>query len=444
MKNMLSISRIFVVTALALLLQTYGALAASSIPSDSPRMTPVVRAVQKVSPAVVNITTSQVMPERRLTPLEQLFVPEMPNNRGRVRTSLGSGVIVDGSKGLVLTNAHVVAGGDTVRVTLLDGREFDAKVVGAEPDFDLAVLRIQGANTLPDVRMADASDLMPGETVIAIGNPFGFTHTVTTGVISALGRSIRNDRGMFTDLIQTDAAINPGNSGGPLLNILGELVGINTAIDARAEGIGFAIPINKARRVMEDLVGQGHVAPLWLGLSVQDVDQRTAMALALKHPQGVLVADVYADSPALKADIRAGDVITHMGGAQVRDRRDYLNILRNQTPAEPVRLSIIRQDKGLTVDVTPVPFTDAAAVALLERRWGFTVREGKNGVQVVKVRGDGPASMLRPGDGIAGVGNMRVNSAKELLQAFRALRMAGQVMLLIVREGRTYYARMVL
>ena len=427
------------------MLMAVWACPALAVPQDSPRMTPVVRAVKAVGPAVVNITTTQVMPGRRLSPLEQFFFPEMqPQGRERVRTSLGSGVIVDGAKGLVLTNAHVVAGGDAVRVNLLDGREFAAEVVGAEPDFDLAVLKIQGAKNLPEARMADSADLMPGETVIAIGNPFGFTHTVTTGVVSALGRTIRNQEGAFTDLIQTDAAINPGNSGGPLLNILGELIGINTAIDARAEGIGFAIPINKARRVMGDLVEQGRVSPLWLGLNVQDVDQRTAMALALKKTQGVLVAEAYPNTPAARAGIRGGDVITGMGAAELRDKRDYLNMLRNQTPGGTVRLSILRGGERRAVEVRPAPFTDAEAMALMERRWGFSVREGKGGLRVSTVREDGPASMLRVGDGILGVGNGQVKTMAQLLQAFRALRMSGQVMLRVERGGKSYYARMVL
>lgn len=150
-------------------------------------------------------------------------------------------------------------------VHLLDGREFPAEVKGADPDFDIAVLEIKEARNLPAVRLGDSGDILPGETVIAIGNPFGFNHTVTTGVVSALGRTIRNEGGVFTDLIQTDAAINPGNSGGPLLNIEGGLIGINTAVDARAEGIGFAIPINKARRVMEDLMGRGPGGPALAG-----------------------------------------------------------------------------------------------------------------------------------------------------------------------------------
>ena len=310
---------------------------------DSPRMTPVVRAVQAVAPAVVNITSTHIIEGQRVSPLERFFGPGFspgfpgfdgfPGARpGRQkRVSLGSGVIVDGPKGLVLTNAHVIAGGDEVMVHLLDGREFPATVKGAEPDFDIAVLEIKGARDLPAVRLGDSADIMPGETVIAIGNPFGFNHTVTTGVVSALGRTIRNDGGVFTDLIQTDAAINPGNSGGPLLNIEGGLIGINTAVDARAEGIGFAIPINKARRVMADLMGQGRVAPLWLGLMAEDLDSRMAMALGLREARGVLVGAVFEGTPAAKAGITPGDIIESINATPVRDRRDYINVLRNQT-----------------------------------------------------------------------------------------------------------------
>ncbi|MDD6181552.1 MAG: trypsin-like peptidase domain-containing protein [Desulfovibrionaceae bacterium] len=406
------------------------------------RMTPVVRAVQSAGPAVVNITSTSVVQNRRLSPLEELFFGDMLPQRQRTRSSLGSGVIVDGRKGIVLTNAHVVAGGTDIMVRLLDGREFAASILGAEPDFDIAVLQLKGARDLPALRLADTHDLMPGETVIAIGNPFGFTHTVTTGVVSALGRTIRNETGLFTDLIQTDAAINPGNSGGPLLNILGELVGINTAIDARAEGIGFAIPAGKAARVMADLMRQGSVSPLWLGLHGQDVDQRTALALGLPRAGGLLVSEVFPGAPAASAGIAPGDVILSMGDTQVRDRRDYLNFLRNHTPGEDVRLELQRGDEKLIRRVTPQPFTDERATALMEQRWGFSVRNGKRGAVVRQVRQGGPADFLEPGDVIAAAGNMSVRNAADLATVFRQERMARQVYLQIIRGGRRYQARM--
>ena len=284
---------------------------------------------------------------------------------------------------------------------------------------------------------------MPGETVIAIGNPFGFNHTVTTGVVSALGRTIRNKEGAFTDLVQTDAAINPGNSGGPLLNIEGVLIGINTAVDARAEGIGFAIPINKARRVMHDLMSAGRVAPLWLGLDLQDVDSRTAMALGLRDAGGVLVTAVFPGSPAAKAGIVTGDIVESINTSPVRDRRDYLDILRNQTTGTSLRLQVLREGGPVKLEATPEPFSDTDARALLERRWGFSAAQTAQGVVVRQARADGPAEFLRQGDRITAVGSAEIRSMEDFLQAFRKERMSGQVLLQVVRNGKGYYARLI-
>ena len=441
----------FLMLAAALLLCTPSR--AGAVAADSPRMTPVVRAVQAVAPAVVNITSTHIVEGQRLSPLEQFFGPgfpglpgfDMPGGRKvrQKRVSLGSGVIVDGEKGLVLTNAHVIAGGGEVMVHLLDGREFVATVKGADPDFDIAVLQIKGASKLPAVKLGDSGDIMPGETVIAIGNPFGFNHTVTTGVVSALGRTIRNKEGAFTDLVQTDAAINPGNSGGPLLNIEGVLIGINTAVDARAEGIGFAIPINKARRVMHDLMSAGRVAPLWLGLDLQDVDSRTAMALGLRDAGGVLVTAVFPGSPAAKAGIVTGDIVESINTSPVRDRRDYLDILRNQTTGTSLRLQVLREGGPVKLEATPEPFSDTDARALLERRWGFSAAQTAQGVVVRQARADGPAEFLRQGDRITAVGSAEIRTMEDFLQAFRKERMSGQVLLQVVRNGKGYYARLI-
>ncbi|MBW2569370.1 MAG: trypsin-like peptidase domain-containing protein, partial [Deltaproteobacteria bacterium] len=238
---------------------------------------------RKVSPAVVNIN-SEYEVRRRVNPFsgfsrdpffdsffKDFFDPGFEQRYKR--TSLGSGVIIDGKRGLILTNAHVLAKSATITVILNDERKFDARIIGADPDSDLAVLRISSKNPLPAVEMGDSNDLMIGETIIAIGNPFGFSNTVTTGVISAINRSIRADDAVYHDFIQLDASINPGNSGGALLNINGELIGINTAIYAKAQGIGFAIPINKAKRIVSDLIQYGKVVQIWLGLTVQDLDK---------------------------------------------------------------------------------------------------------------------------------------------------------------------------
>ncbi|MDR1857088.1 MAG: trypsin-like peptidase domain-containing protein [Desulfovibrio sp.] len=422
------------------------AIVQAAPPPGSPRLTPVVQAVQRVAPAVVNITSTNRM-EQRLSPLEQFlhnfghgFPGHLPPFAQRKRASLGSGIIVNGPKGLVLTNAHVIAGGDEIMVHLMDKREFPATLIGADPDFDIAVLQIKGAANLPSIEPGDASDLMPGETVIAIGNPFGFNHTVTTGVISALGRTIRSQSGVFTDLIQTDAAINPGNSGGPLLTIDGRLVGINTAIDARAEGIGFAIPINKALRVMDGLVGHGRMSPLWLGLAVEDVDQHAAMAMGLKEPNGIYVTAVYRGTPADKAGILPGDVILRINDTVLADKRDYVNVLRNQTGSERLQLHMVRDGAQMTVGVVPQPFSDAHAATLMERLWGLAVTERNRRLTVTSVDSEGPAAFLRPGDIITGVGNQRVNTLEDFLRAFRVERLSRQVPLRVIRGRKEYHA----
>ena len=415
----------------------------------SARLTPVVRAAGAAAPAVVNITSTHIIEGQRRSPLEQFFgfgeaSPDLSlTPRGKKRVSLGSGVIVDGSRGLVLTNAHVIAGGDEVTVRLQDGREFAAAVRGADPDFDIAVLELRGARDLPSVRMAATADVLPGETAIAIGNPFGYNHTVTVGVISARGRTIRSEDGVLTDLLQTDAAINPGNSGGPLLNLDGELIGINTAVSARGEGIGFAIPIAKARRVMDSLLHGGRVSPLWLGLSGADVDQRFAAALGLKEARGLLVTAVFNGGPAQRAGVEPGDVILDINRSGVDDRRDYLRILRNQLPGEPLELRIARGDRELRLTMTPVPFGEETARRMMEARWGLSLQEARGGVAVTGARRDGPAAFLRRGDLIVGVGGTRTATLEALVEAFRRERMANQVLLHIIRNNREYYARLI-
>ena len=275
-----------VVTVLLILTPT------ANLCAEHQRENAVVKAVRKVSPVVVNISSESEVRKRvnpfsgfAMDPHFESFFRDFFDHgfeRQYKRTSLGSGVIIDGKRGFILTNEHVILKTGTITVVLKDGREFDAQIVGTDPDSDLAVLRISSKEPLPDIEMGDSDDLMIGETVFAIGNPFGFSNTVTTGVISAINRSIRTDDVVYHDFIQTDASINPGNSGGPLLNINGNLVGINTAIYAKAQGIGFAIPINKAKRIVSDLIRYGEVIPAWIGITVQDLD--ADLARYLKHP----------------------------------------------------------------------------------------------------------------------------------------------------------------
>ena len=409
------------------------------------RVTPAVQAVNAVAPAVVNITSTLV--ERRssrdLTPFDLFF--NMPG-RDLYSESIGSGIIIDSRRSLVLTNAHVVNGASSISVRLLDGRTFSADVVGAEPDFDIAVLRLKGAGNLPSVAMGDSTDLMPGESVIAIGNPFGFSHTVTTGVISALDRTIEAEDGVFTDLIQTDAAINPGNSGGPLLNVLGELIGINTAIYDKAQGIGFAIPISKARRVVDEILDQGHVSTPWLALIGQNVDPRTARYLRLPSAEGLLVTEVFKGGPASDAGLRPGDVILEMSGNKVSDRDKYLSLLRNHQPHAPVTLKVWRDGAERTFTLKTADFDDAAAEKLALRRWGLSVKDGKADAVVTQERKDSPAAQLglAKGDTITAISGRSIGSSRDFLDSFRRDFLKRQILLQLLRGGRLYQARMAL
>ena len=424
---------------------------------DSPRLTPVVRAVQSVAPAVVNITTSQVV-EENVNPFADLFAQQFGNpmlrdffgrggKRKVTRQSLGSGVIIDGRKALVLTNAHVIAGASSITVRLLDGREFEAELLGSDPDFDLAVLRLNKAGSLPQAAMGASGDLLMGETVIAIGNPYGFSNTVTTGVISAAGRTIRSEQGTYTDLIQTDAAINPGNSGGPLLNILGELIGINTAIQANAEGIGFAIPIDKARRVVEELLSKGAVAHVWLGLVAQNLDQSLAGYFNLPSTRGMLLTEVYDGSPAARAGVKPGDVLLNVEGVAVEDREHYLQLLRNYVTGQALSLALVREGKPLSLRAEAAAFPVERVPELAFGRWGLTLAPSKQGaLAVAKIRPGSPAQKLglEPGDLVLKLGGIVLERPEDFADAYARYRMRNSLLLLVVRDGRRYYVKLLI
>lgn len=258
---------------------------------------------------------------------------------------LGSGVIVS-SDGYILTNNHVVSGADVIKISLNDGRELTAKVVGSDPKSDLAVVKVD-AKDLPAITFTDSDKIEVGDRVLAIGNPFGIGQTVTSGMVSALGRSM----GMgleYEDFIQTDAAINPGNSGGALIDVKGRLVGINTAIYSRSggfQGIGFAIPSNMARSVMEQLVSNGKVVRGYLGISMQPINDELAEQFSLKNKEGVLVAEIVQGSPAAKSGLEAGDVITKFQGKEVKDARTFRFAVANLAPGTEVNLDVLRHGK---------------------------------------------------------------------------------------------------
>ncbi|WP_319778003.1 trypsin-like peptidase domain-containing protein [Maridesulfovibrio sp.] len=422
---------------------------------DSLRVTPVVRAVQKTSPAVVNINVTRIV-ERGVSPFGQmfggqgfdLFFDNFPTQKRKFRSqATGSGVIINGRRGLVLTNAHVLSGGSDIKVRLINGEEYSAEIVGSDADFDIAVLKIKGAGNLPQVAMGDSSDIYIGETVIAIGNPFGYTHTVTTGVVSALKRAVKSKEGAYTDFIQTDAAINPGNSGGPLLNIMGDLIGINTAIQARAEGIGFAIPINRAKRVVKELLESGKVSPVWLGLSGQDLDQGSASYFGLSRVYGMLITDVHKDTPAAYAGLQPGDVVLRINGIEVEDKTGYLALLRVQTRSEDVDLEVLHEGKLRHVVVRPQSLELRQIRSQAWSRWGMVVDKDSRGrgMLVSKVRKNSASERLglQPGDKIHQIGNHRVESQKDFLDSFLRYRLNNKVMLKVQRGRNFYYVKLI-
>jgi serine protease Do len=437
-------------------------LATPAVAGEYNRETPVVKAVRAVSPAVVNIS-SQVQLRQAQNPFAGMGAPHLEwffrdfFDRGWEQryqaTSLGSGVIIDGKRGFILTNAHVVARAGQITVTLMDERQFEAQVVGSDPDSDLAVLRITSDTTLPAVAMGGCDDLMIGETVIAIGNPFGFSHTVTTGVISAVDRSIRADDREYHDFIQIDASINPGNSGGPLLNINGELIGINTAIYAKAQGIGFAIPIDRARRIVDDLIRFGEVIQAWIGLRVQALDKRLAAYLGLPETEGVLVRTVENGSPADKAGVAPGDVLRAMDGVRITDREAYRRAARSAVPDKPLNLALWRDGRSLDKTLTAGVYPAAQAAQLARQLLGITVENitpaiqrryrlaVSSGVVITSVEEDTALARtgVEAGDVIRQMGDAPVQNRQEFEKALVRHRLQEAVVLLVQRGRQGYY-----
>ena len=320
-------------------------------------MSSYATAVDKVAPAVVNIYTTKLIQERRSPllddPLFRHFFNKDSDNPGQRReTSLGSGVIIS-TQGYILTNNHVIAGADEIAVALHDGRTVQAKLVGADPDSDIAVLKIN-LPKLPVITLGHSKDLRVGDVVLAIGNPFGVGQTVTSGIVSALGR---NSLGIntFENFIQTDAAINPGNSGGALINAYGDLIGINTAIYSESGGsmgIGFAIPISLARGVLTQIIEHGHVIRGWLGVKIQDISPELAESFNLKSTDGAIITNILLNGPADKAGLDRGDVIIEVAGKKVRDVRDTLNQISQHKPGERIDITVIRNGKTLSKQAT--------------------------------------------------------------------------------------------
>ena len=422
---------------------------------------------EKVNPSVVTITTTKVIKVRGNSMFpgfdDDLFyqffgIPPQTERRG---TALGSGVIVD-KKGYILTNNHVVEQGEKINVRLIDNREFEAKVVGTDPKSDLAVIKIEADNLMPIV-LGNSDALRIGEWVLAIGSPFSdnLDHTVTAGIVSAKGRSDILNNNMIQNFIQTDAAINPGNSGGALVNIRGELVGINTAIATNGGagnlGIGFAIPVNMAKKVLSDLIEHGKVIRAWLGVSIQNIDDPKAKALKLKEPSGVLIGSVVEDGPADKAGLEVGDVIIEFDGIKVKNVSSLQVLVSNSEVGKEKDVVVIRnkRKKTIRVKLEEMPGNMAGqsiASSSKTSKLGITVdnltpylaqqygvKTDEKGVIVTSVdRSSEAGQVLRPGDLIQRIGDQNIKDVDDYNKALEQA--SGEYILVLVkRKDNTFF-----
>ncbi len=419
-----------------------------------------------VKPAVVNISSTRTVRTKGMQspflddPFFRRFFGDefghMERPRERKQASLGSGVIVD-KDGYILTNNHVVKDADEIKIKLSDKREFKGKVIGVDPKTDLAVIKIESDN-LPVVRWGDSDTLKVGETVIAIGNPYGLNQTVTSGIVSATGRA---DVGIadYEDFIQTDAPINPGNSGGALVNVRGELIGVNTAIFSTSggyQGIGFAIPSNMAKVVMENLVKKGKVIRGWLGVSIQSITPDLAKQFNLKGDKGVLIGDVTDDSPAEKAGLQRGDVIIEYDGKEVSDPRTLRNMVANTPPNKDVTIRVSRDGKPLSLKVTigelPVEMQKISGQFdnLLkgvhvqnitpDLKKSLDVPKRITGVIVTDVEDGSPADgLLMRNDVVLEINRKKIRDMKDYESVVSKIKPNQAILMLVYRNGSTIY-----
>tara|TARA_R110001592_G_scaffold87235_5_gene257739 strand:+ start:58965 stop:60401 length:1437 start_codon:yes stop_codon:yes gene_type:complete len=471
---MFLLKRMMVVTVATVLLGWQALGVAQSLPDFTDL-------VEEVSPAVVNISTSRAatsspmagapgMPDLEgMPPIFREFFehsfPQGPQQQPRQQQpspqSLGSGFILS-KDGYILTNNHVVEGADEIFVRLSDRRELLAKLVGADPRSDLALLKIETDEDLPAVRIGKSSDLKPGEWVLAIGSPFGFDHSVTAGIVSAKGRSLPTEN--YVPFIQTDVAINPGNSGGPLLNLKGEVVGINSQIFTRSGGfmgLSFAIPADVAMDVVEQLKVSGSVQRGWLGVVVQEINKDLAESFGLPKPAGALVAQIMPGGPADEGGLEVGDVILEFDGKEINMSSDLPHAVGRVRPGTEAKLVVMRDKKRRTIElkVGALPEDDAVAASsepaeavpsAASNRLGVVVAELTDqqrealdisvGIAVREVR-QGPAAMvgLRPGDVVTSLDNQQIESVKQFEQLTEKLPTNRSVSMRVIRQGRASY-----
>lgn len=468
------ISKILILTILGLMIFSFWVWADSTNNIYS-KNSPIVQAVKKVGPAVVRIDTEKRVkigyPSfpygaydeffRRFFGedpfLKEFFGPGQDKARERVITGIGSGFIFDG-RGYILTNDHVVDGADNIEVTLSNGKRFKAKLIGKDPYTDLAVIKIEGKN-LPVAELGDSSKLQIGEWVIAIGNPLGIQNTVTLGIISALDRAIPrpNGQGVMRHLIQTDAAINPGNSGGPLIDVDGKVVGVNTAIIASAQGIGFAVAINTAKDIISDLIKEGKVERAYLGVYIQDLTKEIAETMGLNVQEGALISEVINGSPAYKAGLKRGDVIIRVDDTPIKDSGSLQDVIRSKKAGTRVTLTVIRDGKELKIDITLGSLNTQQAKNTKEKTGAeelgievanispkikdyYGIEEDK-GVVVISVKPGSIAAFsgIQPGDVIKEINRKPVNNINDFENILKREANKRKLLLLLSREGHNYY-----
>lgn len=412
--------------------------------------------VKEVTPSVVNIST---ISRKKLVPspfqfspfFEDFFGDRQP--RYRRDTSLGSGFIIN-RDGYILTNDHVVRDAESIKVKLSNDKEYEGKIVGRDPKTDIAIIKIDSRESLPVAVLGDSDKLQVGQWAIAIGNPFGLDRTVTVGVVSATGRSNMGIE-TYEDFIQTDASINPGNSGGPLLNIHGEVIGINTAIVAAGQGIGFAIPVNMAKHVVEQLLKKGTVSRGWLGVSIQPVNDEIAASFGLKKAAGALVNEVMTGSPAAAAGIRQGDIILGLDGKEIKDVAQLQRLVADTPVGKRVEVSVFREGREMKLSLVLGNSESAAASRAKPEEaapanWmGMTVAElpremrmrGATGVVITDIDAEGLAAEagLQRGDIIVSVNRNRVGTIAEYKRAVAGIAAKGSAVLLVKRGNASIY-----
>ena len=401
---------------------------------------------EKVKPVVVNITTMHAPSGSRPNPFELFFGPRAPTERPLARHALGTGFIIS-ADGYVVTNAHVIDGADKIKVHLVDERAFEADIVGRDVKLDLALLKLKKAEGLPTATMGNSEALRVGEHVLAVGNPLGYGHTVTLGIVSAKARSL--DWGMYDNFIQTDASINPGNSGGPLFNGKGEVIGINTLIRAGANSIGFAIPIDTLKDVLPQLRDKGRVERGKLGLVFQSLTPDLATALGLSSPKGALVSDVAPGGSADRAGIKQGDVITAVNGAAIGHGEELPRNVARHAPHSNIKVSLMRSGKPMDVTARLDAVEDEDDKPPTRNRdVDSSSNQDKLGVELSDVPGGGvrvervtdSESELERGDIIVELNGSPVQDERGLGAALNKLSVGSKALVKVKREQLTRFA----